>query len=126
MEVCSDEIAIIKDALEKYDEKEKELDRIAATVKNCNCDVDEIKTYLEFTDDILKMMLKTVNVSKNLTRRLNDIITIIPDYNKIEDLSCIIDMNCKMADRLELLTSKVEGIIRTLRGRLELLLQSYC
>lgn len=126
LEVCSDEIAIIKDALEKYDEKEKELDRIAATVKNCNCDDDEIKTYLEFTDDILKMMLKTVKVSKNLTRRLNDIITIIPDYNKIEDLSCIIDMNCKMADRLELLTSKVEGIIRTLRGRLELLLQSYC
>lgn len=110
LEVCHKELAVIKEALDEYDKKENELERISAAVSECDCDYDQIRTYLEFIGEILNAMRKTNKVSRKLSIRLDEIMALVPDYSKIEELSYIIDLSCQMADKLESMIDKIEHI----------------
>jgi len=111
MEVCHKEMKIVRNALDEYAEKEEEISRILRTLAECDCDRDQLLTYLDFNDNLLKMLEGTLKVSERLSKRIDDIVKIVPEYTDIDELSYMVKVGRDLAAKMKDVIKKVEKVI---------------
>lgn len=118
MEVCRKEISSIKGAVKIYEEKEAEVNRILEVLSECDCDRDELMTYLDFCDELLKMLNRTLTTSTRLTKHIDDIVKVIPEYSDIEDLSYMVKVGRELSVRMREMLQKVERVIDSINDEI--------
>ena len=111
LESCRKEILSIRDTLDFFDQNEAKFDEIIENINNDNYEVSQLQGYLKFTDDALGRFEKGLDVSTSLAGRLNDIMKIAPDYDDIQEVSYIVDLNKKLYSNIRVILNKVQDII---------------
>ena len=116
IEVCQKELEFIHKSLSKYDEIEEEFNKAVLVIKEGSYDFEELQYYYKLTVNSIKLLKKTLKVSRTLTSRVSSMLEISIGGENIHELEKITKFNDKFQARILSLINKVEEVTDLVRG----------
>ncbi len=117
LDACYKELKEVEKRTKQCEEEETELAEMREYVVAGNCDLKTIQEYDDRTDAILLGQQTSLNRSKRLVERMNEIVRVSSSFGDITEIKTLVDTNQQCFDKAKSVLDKLEEVSRMLHEK---------